>query len=141
MNRNKISDSYCPKKIENMADRKENEMTQLAAAFLRCLDASGNSGIITPDNLLLNSGFYQSDLENLPGVSNTSSNPNGKRNSCYGWFNNTNSASNQNAPSGRAGLFIHLKNNVLIAVTAYIVTNLGHPQLWVKIGDKECVQF
>lgn len=35
-----------------MADIKENEMSQLAAAFLRCLDSAGNSGVISLETLL-----------------------------------------------------------------------------------------
>lgn len=34
-----------------MADLKENAMTEISAAFLRCLDSAGNSGVINPNNL------------------------------------------------------------------------------------------
>ena len=37
-----------------MADLKENQMAARTAEFVRCIDASGNSGIITPANLLTN---------------------------------------------------------------------------------------
>lgn len=35
-----------------MADLHENDMVQRTAAYLRCLDAAGNSGVIPPSNLL-----------------------------------------------------------------------------------------
>ena len=37
-----------------MADLKENELIERIAAFIRCLDASGNSGKISLDNLFKN---------------------------------------------------------------------------------------
>ena len=37
-----------------MADLKENQMASRTAAFVRCIDASGNSGKISLDNLFNN---------------------------------------------------------------------------------------
>ena len=39
-----------------MADLKENQMAVRTAAQVRCLDAGGNSGVITPTNLLKSLG-------------------------------------------------------------------------------------
>lgn len=37
-----------------MADQKENQLAERIAAFIRCLDASGNSGNISLDDLFKN---------------------------------------------------------------------------------------
>lgn len=34
-----------------MADKQENQMTEIEAALIRCLDSAGNSGVIKPNNL------------------------------------------------------------------------------------------
>ena len=43
MNRNKISDSYCPKKVEDMADLKEKDMPIGSASYLRGVNYIGTS--------------------------------------------------------------------------------------------------
>ena len=42
---------FCPKKVECMADIKENQMTQGTAAYLRCIDANGNSCLVSPQSI------------------------------------------------------------------------------------------
>lgn len=53
MNRNKISDSYCPKNEKCMADLKESLMAEITnPKYLRCVDSAGNSKLLLYSYLL-----------------------------------------------------------------------------------------
>ena len=84
MNRNKISDSYCPKNEESMADLKMNEFTTVSSVSkVVGVDDNGNNRLISPNDLInignnnggisdlnnaLKTGFYVANFEtgNMP---------------------------------------------------------------------------
>ena len=72
INQVKNTDFFCPKNVDDMADRIESEIPKVATvSFIRCLDINGNSGSISTDNLFKNlfqnrssSGDANKDVQN-----------------------------------------------------------------------------
>ena len=58
-----------------MADLHENDMVQRIPAYLRCLDAAGNSGLVIPDSILTKSltfkGWINGNSINIDEINET----------------------------------------------------------------------